>query len=144
MIALDFSLANLTFDSDLSLHSTNSGKANDYRDIMKMICSSYPANLNIPIFGYSAKTSKLSTVQADLFPLSKDLRNPFIPNDEAVIDEAYSHCLQAVELSSPIKLAPFLAFAKRLGTSVRAQITEGKLDSFYVLYILSAGLIDDL
>lgn len=58
LIAIDFSLANLTFETDTCLHSTRTDKPNDYRDIIKMICESYQNNYNIPVFGYSAKTSK--------------------------------------------------------------------------------------
>ncbi len=107
IIAVDFSMANLTFEDDSCLHSTQSDKPNNYRDIIKMICENYKNNYNIPIFGYAAKTNKLSPNQADLFPLSKDLRNPFISNTMSVIDESYTSCLKNLELATPIKLAPF-------------------------------------
>ena len=38
IIAIDFSLANLTVDKDSCLHSTKFNKKNDYRDIIKTIC----------------------------------------------------------------------------------------------------------
>ena len=41
IIAIDFSLANLTFGNDLSLHSTKPEKQNDYREILDQICDSY-------------------------------------------------------------------------------------------------------
>jgi len=124
LIAIDFSLANLTFQADQCLHSSKLDKPNDYRDILQLICDSYSNNLNIPIFGYAAKTSKLAPDQADLFPLSKDLRNPFISNNVEAIDEAYSSCLKDIELSTPIKLNPLLNMIKRLGQIVRKLMTE--------------------
>ena len=41
MIAIDFSLANLTFNDDQCLHSTKIEKQNDYRDIVKAISESF-------------------------------------------------------------------------------------------------------
>jgi hypothetical protein len=77
-----------------------------------MICEQYQNNYNIPVFGYSAKTSKISPNQADLFPLSKDLRNPFISNNHQVIDDAYTDCLKYLELATPIKLCPLFSMVK--------------------------------
>jgi len=56
LIAIDFSLANMTFTDNLSLHSTRPEKQNDYRDLIGMISASYTNVLHIPIFGYGAKT----------------------------------------------------------------------------------------
>ena len=41
IIAIDFSMGNLTFGEDLSLHNTDPRVANDYRDLLAMIGSSY-------------------------------------------------------------------------------------------------------
>jgi hypothetical protein len=81
MIAIDFSMGNITFDSAMNLHSTNHKKPNDYRNLIKMIASTYGNILNLPIFGYGAKTSKFSSKASELFPLSRSIRNPFTPND---------------------------------------------------------------
>jgi hypothetical protein len=59
IIAMDFSLANLTFSEDQCLHSTKPYKKCDYRDILRSLCESYQNVTNVPIFGYSARTSKL-------------------------------------------------------------------------------------
>jgi hypothetical protein len=75
--------------------------------------------------------------------MSKDLRNPFISNNQQVLDEAYSECLKDLELCTPIKLLPLFNFVKSLGLHVKSQMKH-RLDTFYVVYILSAGLIDDL
>lgn len=70
IIAVDFSLANLTFLDDQCLHSTKSDKPNDYKDILKMIGESYSNILNIPVFGYSAKTTPTAQAAAPIFPLT--------------------------------------------------------------------------
>ena len=83
---------------------------------------------------------------SDMFPLSRDLNNPFISNSEKVINDSYTKCLQGLELSIPVNLSAILKFVKDLGKKVREQIKENnnQIQEFYVLYILSAGLIDDL
>lgn len=60
LIAIDFSMGNITFDRNMNLHSTQAKKPNDYRDLIKMIGSAYGNILNLPIFGYGAKTSRSS------------------------------------------------------------------------------------
>lgn len=74
------------------------------------------------------------------------MRNPFISNNTTVIDDSYNDCLKYLELATPIKLAPLFSLLKHLGLSIKKQFkeTDDKLTSFYVVYILSAGLIDDL
>jgi len=114
IIAIDFSLANLTFDAESCLHSTKTDKRNDYRDIIKLICKSYKGVLNVPIFGFAAKTTKPSPYPADFFPLSMQLKNPFISNVEPHLDDVYSECLKKIELATPIKLARFFDFIKSL------------------------------
>lgn len=111
-----------------------------------MLADSYKNILNIPVLGYSAKTIPASTTSAPIFPVSQDLRNPFITNDPDVIDECYTKCLKDLELSTPINLLPFFQLIKKLGQNIKTLITEnnGRIDCFYVVYILSAGLIDDL
>ncbi len=60
-----------------------------------------------------------------------------------MIDDSYSDCLKFLELSTPIKLSPLFSFLKSLGVSIK-KANSSKLTTFYVVYILSAGLIDDL
>jgi hypothetical protein len=60
LIAIDFSMGNITFDKHMNMHSTQTKKPNDYRDLIKMLGSAYGNIANLPIFGYGAKTSRLS------------------------------------------------------------------------------------
>jgi hypothetical protein len=93
---LDFGLANLTFTDNECIHSTKPHKQNDYKDLLAMIAKAYSNILSIPIFGYGAKTiPKVEELKAsDMFPNSRDLRNPLIPNDIKIINKAYSECLK--------------------------------------------------
>ena len=56
IIAIDFSMGNLTFEEDLSLHNADPKVPNDYRDCLKMIASFYSNITNLAVFGYGAKT----------------------------------------------------------------------------------------
>jgi hypothetical protein len=87
-------MGNLTFEEDLSLHNADSTKPNNYRDIMHMICESYKNITNLAIFGFGAKTSNQCKKSTAIFPLTRSIRNPFIPNYIDSIDEVYSSCLK--------------------------------------------------
>jgi len=86
IIGIDFSLGNLTHKETHCLHSTNPSKQNDYRDLLQMVSQSYANVLNLPIFGFGAKTSPYSPQTSSLFPLSRSLRNPFTPNNLNLVD----------------------------------------------------------
>ena len=106
IIALDFSLGNLTFEEDLSLHNADPKVPNDYRDIVKMIAQNYANVTNLAIFGYGAKTITTQKKSSLMFPLTRNIRNPFTPNHPDVIDSVYSNCLHSLEMSVPITLTP--------------------------------------
>ena len=115
IIGIDFSLANLTFEDNTVMHSTNPSKPNEYRDLLRMLSHSYRNILNLPILGYGSKTNAVSNKTSHLFPLSRSIRNPFIPNDENSIDQTYSDCLSTLELSVPVNISPLMTFFKKLG-----------------------------
>ena len=54
--------------------------------------------------------------------------------------------MKELELSSPIILRPTLDVVKNISEKIynKAKDNHDSIESFYVLYILSAGLIDDL
>jgi Copine len=145
---MDFSLANLTFSEDQCLHSTKPYKRCDYRDVLRSLCESYSNIMNIPIYGYSAKASSNSVGISQIFPLSRDLRNPFIFNNPMNVTEQYTDCLKELELGTPINLCSVFAMIKRLALLSKEQVLKSedgnRLEVFYVVYILSSGLIDDL
>jgi hypothetical protein len=118
-----------------------------------MIAKSYENILNLPVFGYAAKTAKHSPKVANLFPLSRSIRNPFTPNHPGSLMQAYSDCVNVLEQGFPVNLNPTLQFFRSLGVHNRVRLArkaekapsiKGTADSFYVLYVLSTGLIDDI
>jgi hypothetical protein len=65
----------------------------------------------------------------------------------------YSECLASLEMSVPVNLNTIVQFVKKLGVHVRQSIQKraqsvvnmkNTIDSVYVLYVLSTGLIDDV
>ena len=58
-----------------------------------MLASAYSNILNLPIFGFGAKTSPFLQVASQLFPITRTIRNPYSPNDPQVLDEIYNECL---------------------------------------------------
>lgn len=122
IIAIDFSMGNLTFEEDLSLHNADPRVPNDYRDILKMLALNYQNVTNLAIFGYGAKTLSTQKKSTAMFPLTRNIRNPFTPNDPDIIDGIYSNCLKSLEMSVPINLTPIVQFFKQLGTHVIKKI----------------------
>jgi hypothetical protein len=95
-------------------------KRNVYRDLVNMISQDMFQNeLYLPIFGYSAKTFKDSSEPSHLFPLSMNMSNPLLPNQEEALDEAYTNCLKKIKLDLPVKVQPVLNFLKTLASHSR-------------------------
>ena len=121
IVAIDFSMGNLTFSSNgTSVHTPNVGRPNQYRDLLQMIGSETFSNEHyMPIFGYGAKTFPGSPRVADIFPLSMNMCNPLVPNQNPILASQYAKCLKVLRLDLPVKLSPLLKFLKELALSVR-------------------------
>lgn len=100
------------------------------------------------MFGFGAKTAATAQVAASMFPVSRRIRNPFVPNDPDAISETLNECSQVLQPSSPRYLSSILRFMKALGTqnkqalARRSKTVPGikiSQDSFFVLYVLSSG-----
>lgn len=116
--------------------------------MLRSLCDKYSNVTNIPIYGYSAKVSSQSVGISQVFPLSRDLRNPFIYNNPTTVTEQYTECLKELELGTPINLCETFKMIKRIVGISKDRITKSedgnKLENFFVVYVLSSGLIDDL
>lgn len=153
LVAMDFSMGNVHIGNFEFLHHDGSKQPNDYLEITAMISDCYSNVTNIPIFGYGAKTSSYSPNSAPLFPITRRIRNPLVPNDPLVLRQMYFECLNSIEMSEPCNLNEIIKFVKQLGMHVKSQLIKKAksrpevrltIDAFYVMYVLSSGLIDDL
>jgi hypothetical protein len=152
IFAMDFSEGNISFEDGMNMHDLKH-KSNEYLDTLGMVAASYSNVMNLGIFGYGASTSAVAPQATSMFPLTRRIRNPFVPNDMAMIKEIYNDALSVLEMGSPTHLNSILMFFKALGTHCRASLLKRSkqtpnvklsADSFYVLYILSSGLIEDI
>ena len=117
---MDFSLANLTFNDFKCLHSVKPDKPNDYRDIIALLCTSFNI-AEIPIWGYSANTLPKRSKNASLFPLNKNIKNPYVSNSRLHIHETYTSCLKDIELSLPVNLGPLLSMYRDFAKKARIE-----------------------
>jgi len=86
IIAVDFSLANLTFDeSQYCIHTLKEGAPNDYMDCLKSVSKSfYYFNRFILPVGFGARTllTKGEGPACNLFAMSGDFMDPFVESAE--------------------------------------------------------------
>ena len=147
IIGIDFSLANVTFDDRKMVHSVKEENQNKYRDILMSISKSFrqisPSSL---LYGFGAKTIKKKGETSHLFVASGDLLNPIVQTDN--IENTYYECLKRIEIGFPTYLAGVLKkaveFAENADIHYKEREEEGAVLSYFVVYILAAGIVDDL
>lgn len=155
LVVVDFSLANLTFNSsNICEHTNNVTKPNQYRDLLLSICRSmYTSELFVPVFGCGAKTFPGSSTTTNIFPMSMNMSNPLIPNDEEILLEQYCGCLSQITLDLPVKLSPMMLFLKSMAQSVRDKQEKKNATGesfirfpqvFYQVFVLMTGIIEDI
>lgn len=67
-----------------------------------MIAKSYENVVNLPLFGFGAKTQKQNSSVSNLFPVSKSIRNPFTPNHPSTLMQVYTDCVNTLEQGFPV------------------------------------------
>ena len=76
----------------MNLHDLKHG-SNNYLDVINLISDSYSSITNIAMFGYGAKTAAVAPSATAMFPLTRKIRNPFVPNDKDAIQATYLDCM---------------------------------------------------
>ena len=113
----------------------------------------YSGDLFVPIFGFGAKTFDGSTEACNVFPMSMNMSNPLIPNQEESLEEAFSSCYQTVQPGVIMKLNPLLSFLKATAHSLREKQEKAYNDGqtlarfpqiFYQAHVLMTGEVDDI
>lgn len=113
IIAVDFSLANLTFDeSQYCVHTLKEGKPNDYMDCLKSVSKTFH-NFNrfmLPI-GFGARTliGKKEGPASNLFSMTGDFSDPFIETHDELIN-CYEGTIKSVQLALPVIYSEILKF----------------------------------
>ena len=80
IIAVDYSLANLTFDeSGYCLHSLKPGQPNDYLDVLRFVYDSFSKFSEFSMaYGFGARTVQGDGPACNLFSMTGDFMNPFV------------------------------------------------------------------
>jgi hypothetical protein len=108
IVAVDFSMSNLTFDDRKCIHTVNEDNMNEYRDLLVSISKAYrqisPSSI---LYGFGANSVCKKTEVSDLFVGTGDLLNPIVMTDH--LDKSYYDCLKRVELNAPIHIASVIS-----------------------------------
>ncbi len=82
VVAIDFSLSNLTFDDRKCIHTVNEDNLNEYRDLLIAISKAFrqisPSSL---FYGFGANSVAKKTEVSDLFVGTGDMLNPVVMTD---------------------------------------------------------------
>ena len=141
IIAIDFSLGNLTFgDQEKCLHHRNPNVPNIYIHILKLIDSLlhcfYEKMLG---FGYGARLIPKKSETSNCFAINGDAFDPWIASVKDMIT-AYREILRYLEIILPVNLSGIFKLAGELG---RRELAQHSFKNYYVLYVLTAGVLDD-
>lgn len=103
VIAVDYSLANLTFDENCyCLHSLKQGQPNDYLDALRLVYRSYEKFTDFMLaYGFGARTVGGDGPACNQFSMTGDYTEPFVDSEEALI-ESYKNTLKSVKLALPV------------------------------------------
>lgn len=128
IVAVDFSLSNLTFDERRCLHTTKEESQSEYRNLLQCVSKAFrnisPSSL---FYGYGAKTicgqgEDGPCRTSDLFSGTCDLMNPLVMTDH--LDQQYYKCLESVELNAPVHLSKIISKAIEFATGAEKSFWE--------------------
>jgi hypothetical protein len=140
VIAIDYSLGNLTFDQKRQLiHTLKRGEDNDYISILNHILKVYKNLAPYVIgFGMGGKTLPKQQNASDIFSLSGNMFNPIVEKDDLI--EKYGEVFKKIKVSLPINYSPVMELVTQL-----AQYEKENYEArnFYSLIYLTPGVIDD-
>lgn len=139
IIAVDYSLSNLTFDDQKCIHSLKKGANNDYLTVIEHITNAYK---NISSYmlglGMGARTIPKKGETSDCFSLTGNIFNPIV--DIKDLRDNYAATLKRVELSLPVNYHTVLEHASDYA---KYEVENHEARNYYVLIYVSVGVIDD-
>lgn len=139
IIAIDYSLSNLTFDDQKCIHSLKKGANNDYLTVIQHITNAYQNIWSGMLgFGMGARTIPKKGETSSCFSLTGNIFNPVLPKDK--LKEHYASTLKKVELSLPINYHPVLEL---VSDYAKYETENYEARNYFVLIYVSAGVIDD-
>lgn len=156
IIAVDCSLGNLTFDNLKCMHHFDKIRPNYYVEALKAIESKLtPFYSRMFAYGFGAKIVPKKTKLSSCFSLNGNIFDPTVKTQEELVD-SYVRTIKSVELCLPVNYTEIIRTAKELAVAelrsfrksnaqhgLHSISTEPVLSNYYVLYILTAGVLDD-
>jgi hypothetical protein len=106
VVAVDYSLANLTFDENCyCLHTLKAGAENDYVEVLSHIQNAFAKFSKFHMgYGFGARTIPGDGPSSDLISMTGDLQHPYIdsnPNEKGLLRN-YAQTLRTVKLALPV------------------------------------------
>jgi len=143
IIAVDCSLGNLTFDNLTCMHHFDKTKPNYYIEALKVIESRItPFYSKLFAYGFGANVNPKKEKASNCFSLTGNIFNPAVENKEELI-ESYMKTIKSVTLSLPVNFSEVIKTAKELAQIELQYFKTNKLNNYYILYILTPGVLDD-
>lgn len=145
IIAVDFSLANLTFDENCyCIHTLKPGQPNDYIDALRRVCRGFKYFSKFSIaYGFGARTVEGEGPACNLFSMTGDFMDPFVDNEDEIVN-SYIGTIKAVKLGLPVYFTKIIKLVCDLAQIELGTASDIKqIRNYYVLTILMAGVIDD-
>lgn len=102
--------------------STNGYEPNEYIELLQGLAGGYENIMNLPVFGYGAKTSPFLDLASQLFPMTRTIRNPYAPNNNEVLGEVYNECLSQLIQHKPANLCSVFSFLKQVGEGIKKRM----------------------
>jgi Copine len=146
IIAVDYSLANLTFDeAQYCIHTLKPGAPNDYISALRRFSKTFRHFSKFMLgFGLGARTVGSGEGPAcNLFSMTGDFMDPFVGSEEELFN-SYCGTLKTVKLGLPVCFKDVFKLVCDLAQMEFGTASEIKqIKNYFVLTILMAGCIDD-
>eukprot|EP00347_Sterkiella_histriomuscorum_P022325 403330878 len=147
IMAVDFSLANLTFDENqYCIHTLKEGANNDYIVALRRIgrCFKYFSKFMLS-YGFGARTviQPGESNACNLFSMTGDFMDPFVEDDEELYN-SYVGTIKSVQLALPVCFKDILKLVCDIAQMEFGTASDIKqIKNYFVVTILMAGVIDD-
>ncbi|CAD8098693.1 unnamed protein product [Paramecium primaurelia] len=145
--AIDFTGSNGSPNTSNSLHyiDTQSGKLNQYQQALLAvgdILLNYSYDKKVPMYGFGCKPNLKnfkSTETLHCFPLNGNPQDPEVEGIDGIM-QTYSYALKNVQFNGPTYFNPILQEVMKIA----ALSKDMAKDTYYVLFILTDGVIHDM
>lgn len=103
IIAVDYSLANLTFNENCyCIHTLKPGQPNDYIDALRKVSRGFKFFSQFSLaYGFGARTVDGDGSACNLFSMTGDFLDPFVNGEDELVN-SYIGTIKTVKLALPV------------------------------------------